>query len=71
MERLIEMKRNETLTRKVGMTCVECAEGVLWVTGEGIDDDLILMAGECRDLSGLRHVCVQALRDAKLRVFER
>lgn len=70
-ERLIAMKRNETLTRKSGMARVECRAGALWVTGEGIAEDLILMEGESRDVSGLRHVCVQALRDAKLRVFER
>lgn len=68
--RLIAMRRNETLTRKGGITRVECAEGALWVTGEGLADDLILMANEGRDVSGMRRLCIQALRDAKLRVVE-
>ncbi len=47
---------------------IECASGFVWITSRDSAEDVILGAGEARDLTRSRDVCVQALRDADIMI---
>lgn len=64
--RLIAMRRNETLTRKRGISRIECARGKVWITTHESAEDIILEPGTVRDFSGMRGLCLQALSDAEV-----
>lgn len=68
---LIAMRRNETLTRKGGISRVECARGTVWITTHESAEDIILRSGTARDLSGTKGLCLQALSDAEVCIAER
>ena len=66
--RLIAMRRNETLTRKGGISRVECARGTVWITTHESAEDIILRPGTARDFSGMTGLCLQALSDAEVSI---
>lgn len=58
--------RNATVAGIDRIARIECASGLVWITGRDSAEDMILRAGEARDLRGLRGICVQALKDAEI-----
>ena len=47
---------------------IECVTGKIWVTQGGSMEDIVLLAGERREMSGEQLVVAEALTSAELRV---
>ena len=65
---LIAMRRNAPMTRKGGISRVECARGTVWITTHESAEDIILRPGTARDFSGMTGLCLQALSDAEVSI---
>lgn len=70
MERTtLTLRRNAVVADIDRIARIECASGLVWITGKGSAEDVILRAGEARDLSLSRCICVQALKDAEIGII--
>lgn len=64
----ITLSKGEILTRKKGVCEIVCLEGNLWITCKGCISDIVLGAGEHRELNGFRDICVQAFEKSCLTI---
>ena len=68
-ETTLELTRREALLLgSLEGHSLECVSGEVWVTRDGLQEDLILRAGEGTRFADARSVVVSATTDARLRV---
>ncbi|MBL8487867.1 MAG: DUF2917 domain-containing protein [Rhodocyclaceae bacterium] len=68
-ETILELSRREALHLGDMEGCtLECTHGEIWLTRDGVQEDLILRAGEGARLPDARSVVVSATAAARLRI---
>lgn len=65
----VMLRKNATIAGIDRIARIECASGLVWITGSGSSEDVILRAGEARELPRTKGICVQALRESEIGII--